>query len=421
MPARVNITTPGEFIRQHLVQAGGMDYVQSIYTDYKEYLLGVPVKRVCTRATMSYYIWLCNQLGLIQFDHAEAVNYWDGMANALTPPANYVRESRPQAPSPRHYYRIVDEDDPRWASLQKAYRSERGFQAPKHVKRLYPEKQTTAMAPSELEALRWALSNASLSGLWQTEGFKKGREGEQPYLSGRVLIIPGGSLTRDYIDDLIGRLKKYQELRQAAIPKPPGREGARILNQIRYTQRLIDQLQAILKQLRAPVKRPKPVAVEEAIEPEAVEAGVAGKEQPAKRGRPRIHQKRVKREPPVTEKTYIDTLMAEFDKSIADIMAKVGRLATSPAAALEEEVEADLMALSGPLTQAMPNIPIKDVAARERLQEVSRRLSATFESLPLLKSSLVRVLTDRPGMRADADRRAYQNAVKIFGQTLSGT
>lgn len=417
MPIRVNILTPGEFIRDHLVNAGGVDFVQSIYTDYKGYLLGQEVQKVCTRATMSYYIWLCNQLGLIAFDHAEAVNYWDSTPDALTPPPNYVRESRPQAPSPRHYYRILDPNDARWPRLQAAYRADRGFEEPKHVKRLYPEKQTDPLTPSEIEAVRWALANAS--DFWQTEEFKKGRTGDEPRIVGNILIIPEGSLTRDYVSDLIGRLQQYQEMRRAAIPRPPGREGARILNQIRYAQRVTAQLQSLLKQLRAPVKRPKPT-VTAAAAPTVVETPPP--EEKAVRGRPRVREARqpVARAAPtpaaVARKEYLDALVRQFETDVRNILPKLDRLAQAPGLALEQEIETDLFNISERLVQTAGNLPQVDVAV---LENINIRLRETLENIPLLRTSLQRVLTTRPGFREEADRRAYANAVSVFKELMT--
>ncbi len=122
MPVRLLAKPPGEFIRDHLVGEGGMDYVQSIYRAYKEHLIRAGLKNGVTRASMSKYIWLANQMHLIIFDHAEETGVWAGIEDGFPVPPAYVRESRPQAPSPRHYYRIADPTDPRWVRLEASYR-----------------------------------------------------------------------------------------------------------------------------------------------------------------------------------------------------------------------------------------------------------------------------------------------------------
>lgn len=130
MPVRVRAKPPGEFIRDHLVAAGGMDYPQSIYNAYKEYLRSQGLKDGITRASMSKYIWLANKLRLIEFDHAEASERWGAVVDGVTVPPAYIRESRPQAPSPRHYYRIIDPADPRWIRLEASYRQSIGIEVP---------------------------------------------------------------------------------------------------------------------------------------------------------------------------------------------------------------------------------------------------------------------------------------------------
>lgn len=130
MPVRVRAKPPGEFMRDHMVAVGGMDYPQSIFNAYKLYLRAQGLKDGLTRATMSHYIYLANRLGLIEFDHAEAPSRWDGIVDGVDVPRGYVRPSRPFAPSPRHYYRIVDPTDDRWIRLETSYRESIGFEVP---------------------------------------------------------------------------------------------------------------------------------------------------------------------------------------------------------------------------------------------------------------------------------------------------
>ncbi|KKM17498.1 hypothetical protein LCGC14_1675140 [marine sediment metagenome] len=139
MPLRIRGLPPGEFMRNHLVAAGGIDYPQSMYKAYKNHLKAEGLEDGCSRASWSRYIWMANRIGLIQFDHAEAPTYWNAQVNGVEVPPDYVRESRPQAPSPRHYYRILDPTDPRWIRLEVSYRETIGFEAPPAAPRPAPK------------------------------------------------------------------------------------------------------------------------------------------------------------------------------------------------------------------------------------------------------------------------------------------
>jgi len=147
MPVRVRAKPPGEFMRDHMVAAGGMDYPQSMYKAYKEHLKAEGLKDGCSRASWSRYVWLANRIGLIEFDHAEAPTYWNAIADGVEVPADYVRESRPQAPSPRHYYRILDPTDPRWIRLEASYRESIGFAVPPAMPRPPPKPPKEKVVP----------------------------------------------------------------------------------------------------------------------------------------------------------------------------------------------------------------------------------------------------------------------------------
>ncbi|GAJ12847.1 unnamed protein product, partial [marine sediment metagenome] len=147
MPVRARAKPPGEFMRDHLVAAGGVDYPQSMYKAYKEHLKAEGLRDGCSRSSWSRYIWLANRIGLIEFDHAEASAYWNAIADGVEVPADYVRESRPQAPSPRHYYRIVDQNDPRWIRLEASYRESIGFEVPPAMPRPAPKPPKVKKVP----------------------------------------------------------------------------------------------------------------------------------------------------------------------------------------------------------------------------------------------------------------------------------
>jgi len=126
-------------MRDHLVSVGGMDYPQAMYKAYKAHLKGAGLKDGCSRSSWSRYIWLANRIGLIEFDHAAAPTSWNGVVDGVEVPVSYVRESRPQAPSPRHYYRILDPHDPRWIRLEASYRESIGFEVPPAMPRPAPK------------------------------------------------------------------------------------------------------------------------------------------------------------------------------------------------------------------------------------------------------------------------------------------
>jgi len=130
MPVRVLAKPPGEFMRDHLVAAGGMDYPQAMFRAYKAHLKAQGLKDGCSRSSWSKYIWLANRIGLIKFDHADEPAYWNGVPDGVEVPEGYVREPRPYAPSPRHFYRIVDPADPRWVRLEASYRESIGIEVP---------------------------------------------------------------------------------------------------------------------------------------------------------------------------------------------------------------------------------------------------------------------------------------------------
>ena len=130
MPVRVRAKPPGEFIRDHLTAVGGVDYPQAVLKAYKLYLKAQGLKDGVSHSTMSHYFYLANRLGLIEFDHAETTGRWGAIVDGVEVPEAYTREPRPLAPSPRHYYRILDPTDPRWVRLEASYRESIGIEVP---------------------------------------------------------------------------------------------------------------------------------------------------------------------------------------------------------------------------------------------------------------------------------------------------
>ncbi len=154
MPVRVRADPPGVFIKDHLVSVGGVDYVQSIFRAYKKYLLESGMNNGTCRETMSKYIWLAKKLGMIVFDHAESPAYWDALVDMPRVTVRYRPEPRPRAPSPRHYYRLVDQNDPRWLRLEASYRASIGIEVPPAFPRVpyVPPPVPAALAPAPIAA-----------------------------------------------------------------------------------------------------------------------------------------------------------------------------------------------------------------------------------------------------------------------------
>ena len=152
MPVR-RADPPGVFIADHMRDVGGIDYPQNIHREYKKYLKAQGLKNLPCRATMSHYIWLANKMGLIVFDHADTTSYWDGQIDFPKATAATRRQSRPLAPSPRYFYKILDPDDPRWLRLETSHRAEIGIPAPpafprvSHTTPLYEEEVAEGTVP----------------------------------------------------------------------------------------------------------------------------------------------------------------------------------------------------------------------------------------------------------------------------------
>jgi len=148
MPVR-RAKPPGEFIAQHMRDVGGIDYPQNVHREYKSYLRSQGLKNLPCRATMSHYFWLANKMGLIVFDHSESPVYWDGLLNFPRTTRRAVRQSRPLAPSPRYYYKIIDPDDPRWLRLETSHRQEIRIPVPP----AFPRSPVEELTPEEEEAV----------------------------------------------------------------------------------------------------------------------------------------------------------------------------------------------------------------------------------------------------------------------------
>ena len=252
MPVRVRAKPPGEFIRDHMVEAGGMDYPQSIFNAYKLYLKTQGLKDGLTRATMSHYIYLANRMGLIEFDHAEAPSRWNGLVDGVEVPMDYKRESRPFAPSPRHYYRILDPTDDRWIRLEASYRDSIGLEVGPMAPRPPIRPPAAEVAPPKVEKAPPKKAAPPKAKVARKPRVKKAppptpEEKVQPYEETIGLIV--GTLgeleslpSAETVIDVESRLLDLGEEVVAAAGKARGTERTLLSNIVSRSTRALDEM-----------------------------------------------------------------------------------------------------------------------------------------------------------------------------------
>jgi hypothetical protein len=373
MPIRPNTLSPGEFIRNHLVEIGGVDYVQNIYTAYKNYLTGFGIG--INRWTMTYYLWLCRKLNLVVFDHASPVEYWDAMPNALQPAPNYRPEPRPLAPSPRHYYRILDAADPHWINLQKSYRVQMGFGEPTTVRtqpKVVPEipelPAPTAAVPAKKKVAEKPVEE------------KPGKA--TPTLEDGDIITP----KKAWENIAPGTLLKYDEKNRALIPVDEDGEPVKIAD---AQGKLIDRV--------------------------AIPAGW-GKARLLQNFNKRALKKKPRREAKPRPPKPVSAEMQGFEKEISAVAAKVDQLGKTPTPALEAEIERDTFSIADKVVTASEGAT---GARLEALQTLATRLRSALDYVGLMKSSVTRLQTAGSGARAEQARRAFADALKVFREALT--
>ncbi len=252
MPVRVRAKPPGEFIRDHMVDVGGMDYPQSIFNAYKLYLKTQGLKDGLTRATMSHYIYLANRIGLIEFDHAESPSRWDGLVNGFEVPEGYKRERRPFAPSPRHYYRILDPTDDRWIRLEASYRDSIGLEVGPMAPRPPIRPPAAEVAPPKVEKAPPKKVAPPKAKVARKPRVKKAppptpEEKVQPYEETIGLIV--GTLgeleslpSAETVIDVESRLLDLGEEVVAAAGKARGTERTLLSNIVSRSTRALDEM-----------------------------------------------------------------------------------------------------------------------------------------------------------------------------------
>ncbi len=143
MPVRANAKGPGEFVRDHLQepQVGGRDYVGSMFQAYKTHLRGAGYSRFPCRLSFGKLVWLLKETGALVFDEAEPVAF--GLDDPEALPAAY--DPSCGMPAPRHYYKMVDPQNPAFMSPEAVWRQMRGLGPPVVVRR--PAARVAPIAP----------------------------------------------------------------------------------------------------------------------------------------------------------------------------------------------------------------------------------------------------------------------------------
>ena len=159
MPTRRNAKGPGEFIRDHLQDSGGRDYVGGIYKAYKAHLRRAGVRKLPCRPTFHTYIWMLKETGAIIFDGAEAISF--GISQPEVLPVDYAPACGMSAP--RHYYRVVDLQHRAFISPKGVWMEQRGL-APPVARRptpripVVPERVSVVPSPPAVEIPPFRLS-----------------------------------------------------------------------------------------------------------------------------------------------------------------------------------------------------------------------------------------------------------------------
>ncbi len=127
MPVRLNVMSPGEFVRDHiLAQPEGREYIGGMFAAYKEHLRSAGARKLPCRSSFSSLVWMLKEVGAMEFVGAEAISFTEDDPDPL--PAGY--EPGCAFPSPRHYYVVVDPDHPGFDAPRATWNAARGFPPP---------------------------------------------------------------------------------------------------------------------------------------------------------------------------------------------------------------------------------------------------------------------------------------------------
>jgi hypothetical protein len=127
MPQRLNLKSPGEFVRDHILdQPEGVEYVGGMFNAYKDHLRQGGARNLPCRASFGSLVWMLKEVGAMEFVAAQPISFDEDDPDPL--PAGY--EPGCAFPSPRHYYRVVDPDHPGFDRPRAVWNESRGFPAP---------------------------------------------------------------------------------------------------------------------------------------------------------------------------------------------------------------------------------------------------------------------------------------------------
>ena len=135
MPVRLNVKSPGEFVRDHILdQPEGREFVGGMFAAYKQHLREGGARNLPCRASFDSLVWMLKEVGAMEFVGAEPISLTEDDPEPL--PAGY--EPGIAIPSPRHYYRVVDPDHPGFDRPRAVWNAQRGFPAPAARPRAVP-------------------------------------------------------------------------------------------------------------------------------------------------------------------------------------------------------------------------------------------------------------------------------------------
>ncbi len=88
MPVRLNVKSPGEFVRDHILdQPEGVEYVGGMFAAYKQHLREGGARTLPCRSSFSALVWMLKEVGAMEFVGAEAVSFDEDDPDPL--PAGY--------------------------------------------------------------------------------------------------------------------------------------------------------------------------------------------------------------------------------------------------------------------------------------------------------------------------------------------
>ncbi len=374
MPQRADASPPGKFIRDHLVDAGGVDYIQSIYRAYRKHLSLLKIRSKASRQSFSSYIWVANRMGLIVFDHAESQSRWGSVVDGEEVEKGYTKDPRPLAPSPRHYYRLVNDQDPRWLDMSRSYREMMGLPVPEpRVKKPKIIKEKVER-PAAVEAapVPW--------GIW-VEG------------------LPG-LLNEEHKSASIKKLERQIDLLEEAVDDPD-----EVIEGLQDLRDAIEEYKDITKAGMSleEYQDAKAEAWDSIVE--AIESlEVISAEEEAKPAR-------------APKKPSAQTHIFSYIARIREIDQKLSRFRKNPSSAEFRSIEGEIVSLGEEVVRDYEESRGKN---REKLALMNYNLMHALEKLPLIQGPLTTMETDPLPARREEARKSITSGVNLVREELTG-